>query len=132
MFWNRCKSDTPITDAISKKYDAIKENEELKAENVKLKSRVEGLENMLEEINSEITAAKPILDFDTMRIFSIERHVNNNKPCTIIGFWVKEPVLSSDGEMIVEKDAHKEWYLYCNTERHTELVNDFVAWKAKK
>lgn len=104
--------------------------EELEAENKQLKQQVKNTEQMIAEINSELTAAKPVLDFDLMRVFSIERHVNNNKPCTIIGFFEKEPVMSSDGEMIVTKDVHKEWYLYCNTARHTELVEEFKQWKA--
>ena len=104
--------------------------EELEAENKQLKQQVKNTEQMIAEINSELTAAKPVLDFDLMRVFSIERHVNNNKPCTIVGFFEKEPVMSSDGEMIVTKDVHKEWYLYCNTARHTELVEEFKQWKA--
>lgn len=132
MFWNRCKSDTPVTDAISKKYDVVKENDELKAENQKLKDRLDNLEKVLAEINSDLTKAKPVIDFDLMRIFSIERLVNDNKPCTIIGYFIAEPVLSSDGEMIVQKDVVHQWYLYCNNERHEELISDFKAWKAKK
>lgn len=103
--------------------------EDLESENNNLKKQVKNLEQVLAEVNSELTAAKPVLDFDLMRVFSIERHVNNNKPCTIVGFFEKEPVLSADGEMIVTKDVHKEWYLYCNTARHTELVEEFKQWK---
>ena len=106
--------------------------EELETENKSLKQQIKNTEQMIAEINSELTAAKPVLDFDLMRVFSIERHVNNNKPCTIVGFFEKEPVMSSDGEMIVTKDVHKEWYLYCNTARHTELVEEFKQWKTKQ
>ena len=131
MFWNR-KSDTPVTDAISKKYDVIKENDELKAENEQLKARVEKFEKILAEVNSKLTEAKPVIDFDIMRVFSIERMANDNKPCTIIGYFVKEPVMNSDGTQFTQKDVVHQWYLYCNDQRHTELVDQFLAWKAKK
>lgn len=109
-----------------------KELDDLKAENAELKARVAGFEKILAEVNSDLTKAKPVLDFDSMRIFSIERMANDNKPCTVVGYFIAEPVLSSDGEMIVQKDVVHQWYLYCNNERHEELVNDFKAWKAKK
>lgn len=102
---------------------------ELESENKTLKQNLANLEEVLASVNSELTAAKPVLDFDIMNVFSIERHVNNNKPCTIVGFFEKEPVLSADGEMIVTKDVHKEWYLYCNNDRHAELVAEFKQWK---
>ena len=105
---------------------------DLEEENSKLKQQLKNLEQVLAEVNSNLTAAKPVLDFDLMRVFSIERHVNNNKPCTIVGFFEKEPVMSSDGEMIITKDVHKEWYLYCNNERHAELVEEFKQWKTKQ
>ena len=103
--------------------------EELESEVKNLKHQISEYDTLIASINSDLTKATPILDFDLMRVFSIERHVNGNKPCTIVGFFEQEPVLSSDGEMIVTKDVHKEWYLYCNNERHEELVNKFVSWK---
>lgn len=105
--------------------------DELTRENANLKNQVKSLKQIIDDINSAVTACKPVIDFNTMRIFSIERNVNNNRPCTIIGFWEEEPVLSSDGEMIVKKDVHKEWYLYCNNERHAELIEEFKDWKTQ-
>ena len=106
--------------------DRIKE---LEAEVEKLTKRLKEFEV---EINNEITASKPVIDFDIMRIFSIERMVNDNKPCTVIGYFLEEPVLSSDGEMIVKKDVVHQWYLYCNNLRHAELIVEYNAWKRKK
>lgn len=129
MFWNR-KSDTPVTDAISNKYDVIKENDQLKAENEKLKARVEHLDKIVNEINSELTKAKPVIDFDLMRVFSIERMVSDNKPCTVIGYFINQPTV--DNGVVANQDVVHQWYLYCNNQRHTELVDQFLAWKAKK
>ena len=130
MFWNRCKSDTPVTDAVSKKYDVIKENDELKAENADLKKRVENFEKIIADINSKLTEAKPVIDFDVMRVFSIERMANDNKPCTVIGYFINEPVV--DEGMAANRDVVHQWYLYCNDQRHAELTEQFLAWKAKK
>lgn len=84
----------------------------------------------LREIENETTKATPMIDFDTMRVFSIERNMTiDKKPCTIIGYYMNDPVLSSDGEMVVNRDEVKEWTLYCNEQRHEELVKKFIEWK---
>lgn len=84
----------------------------------------------LRDIENETTKATPMIDFDTMRVFSIERNVAiDKKPCTIIGYYMNDPVLSSDGEMVVNRDEVKEWTLYCNEQRHEELVKKFIEWK---
>lgn len=112
---------------------------DLKVENSDLKKKVEQLttevkqyERLLAQINSDLTNCEFAIDFNTMRVFSIERHVSNNRPCTIIGHFVNEPVVSSDGEMIVDRDVTKEWTLYCSNERHNELVEKFRAYNASK
>ena len=84
----------------------------------------------LRDIENETTKATPMIDFDTMRVFSIERNMTiDKKPCTIIGYYMNDPVLSSDGEMVVDRDEVKEWTLYCNEQRHEELVKKFIEWK---
>lgn len=112
---------------------------DLKVENQDLKKRIADLENqvsnyarLIADINSDLTKCEFAIDFTTMRVFSIERHVSNNRPCTIIGHFVNEPVVSSDGEMIVDRDVTKEWTLYCSNERHAELVEKFKAYNASK
>ena len=99
-----------------------KENDKLKEENERLQKEVNRLLNL---INGSIASAEAYFDFKNMRVFSVERNGHDNKPCTIIGYLLREPVLSSDGEMIVEKDVVREWYLYCNEERHQQLVDQF-------
>lgn len=89
------------------------------------------LRNRIRDVEDATTKASVVIDFDTMRVFSIERNISSNRPCTIIGYYMSEPVLSSDGEMIVNRDDAKEWNLYCNEQRHEELVRAFKEWKTK-
>jgi hypothetical protein len=125
MLWFKDKLNTEVDNTVATL-------EELKRENEELKARVKGFENILADVNSELTKAKPVLDFDTMRIFSIERMANDNKPCTVIGYFIDEPVTNSEGTTIMHRDVVHQWYLYCNNERHEEIVANFIAWKAKK
>ena len=108
------------------------ENEDLRSEIARLKNQVDNYDRLLADINSELTKCEPVIDFTTMRVFSIERHVSNNRPCTIIGHFINEPVVSSDGEMVVDRDVTKEWTLYCSNERHAELVEKFKAYNERK
>lgn len=105
------------------------ENGELRVEKAKLESRIQSLERLLKSYESDVTKAKVVINFDEIRVFSIERLIHNNAPCTIVGF-LREEKTSEEGKFIV-KDTTKEWYLYCNESRHEELVNDFNEWKRK-
>lgn len=109
---------------------------ELQCQKAELERIVQHLNIQLDEAKRNIakildqtTEAEPVIDFDRARVFSIERCVNDGKPCTIVGMWVNYPVFSSDGEMIVKRDESKEWVLYCNEGRHTDLVKQFKKWK---
>jgi hypothetical protein len=120
MFW-KCKSDVPDTS----KSDLIKENEVLKTE-------VEGLKKVISDINKAIQSSEFSVDFEEMNAFSIERFVNNNNPCTLIGYFIDEPVVV-DEKMVGSKKVLNQWYLYCTQERHSELVVQFNAYmKGKK
>lgn len=105
--------------------------DELEKNLQKLTGDLERLNKALDKINNEITACAPMIDFDTMRVFSIERLVYNDKPATIIGHYMYEPVIEN-GVVVSEREKTKEWTLYCNNERHEELVNQFKEWKAKQ
>ena len=121
MFFNRI--------AVS---DLKVENAALKKEVDTLRSQLDIHKKLLDDINKDLTHCEPAIDFRTMRVFSIERNVSNNRPCTIIGHYMNEPVLSADGEMIKDRDVTKEWTLYCSNERHAELVERFKAYNASK
>ena len=113
-------------------HDLANKYAELTQAHKRLQEECDGLRKHIEELNSETRMAKPIIDFDSMRVFSIERMVHNGAPTTIIGYWLQEPVMSNDGEMIVMRDIVKEWYLHCNSDRHVELVAQYLSWKGSK
>lgn len=112
-----CKKQVPTE-------EAGKSRKELEAELAQCKK-------IIEQVNEDLTKCTPMIDFDTMRVFSIERLAQNNRPCTIIGYYTQDPVISSDGEMIVMKDTVHEWTLYCSNDRHEELVKKYLDWKKK-
>jgi len=55
-------------------------------------------------------------NFKQMNAFAIERNVNNDAPCTIVGY----KVVGDDGKEVI-----KEWYMYCSVERHNQLAAEF-------
>ena len=120
LFW-KCASDKPDTS-----------KSDLVSENLKLKAELENLRKVLEKINAEMHSSEFSVDFAEMNAFSIERFVNNNIPCTVIGYFIEEPV-TLDEKKVASKKVLNQWYLYCTQERHTELVEQFKTYmKGKK
>jgi hypothetical protein len=113
---------------------------DLKVENEDLKRKIALLEaeistktfNLLDEVNKGRDEAEFEIDFKTMRVFSIERGTCNNQPATVFGYYMEEPVISSDGEMIKMRDVVCEWTFYCSIKRHNEIVEKFRAHNASK
>lgn len=104
-----------------------------------MRDRIAELKLQLAEANAklqayedETTKASVEIDFNQMRVFSIERNFCNDRPCTIVGYYMNDPVISADGEMIVNRDKVKEWTLYCDAARHQELVKEFKKWKTEQ
>ena len=108
------------------------ENGELKREVDRLKNDIKQYDKLIADINNERTESEFEIDFKTMRVFSIERGVSQNLPATVFGYYVAEPVVSSDGEMIVMRDKVNEWTFYCSPKRHNEIVEKFRAYNASK
>lgn len=105
-------------------------NKDLKHENTKLKIEIDVLKLQLKTIENQITEADVFIDFDRMKVFSIERSIKDGKtPCTIIGYYMNDPIVSYDGEMIVNRDVVREWNIYCSDKQHTELIANFKIWK---
>lgn len=98
-------------------------NKELQDEINSLKKQVEERDTVIKSINDTVHAGPFAFDFKKMNVFSIERNVNANKPCTIIGYVLKEAREDSDGT----KDVVREWYFYCNEEQHKKLVKEFES-----
>lgn len=63
-------------------------------------------------------------DFKAVKVFSIERNIKNQLPCTIIGYLLPEPVVVTEGNTTT-KEVVREWYLYCSDTQHEQLVKEF-------
>lgn len=107
-------------------FDVVKENKELRDKLEVAERRLAAYE--LARIHT--SNCEPVIDFDKLRVFSIERNrSHDDRDITVLGYYLAEPVISSDGEMIVMRDVVHEWSLYCNEERHAELVQRFKKFK---
>lgn len=80
-------------------------------------AKYNAVKNTLDELNKQVVDGSVGFDFNKVDAFSVERMVVDNKPCTIIGYYAKKQESS---------DAH-QWYLYCSTEWHEKLVEQFNA-----
>ncbi len=105
--------------------DLKKENEKLKFANDAYQKRLVG----------EMETASVAIDWDAMKVFSVERMWENGLPKTVLGYMLSEPVITTEGEneqRVTYKDIVREWTLYCSATKHEELVKEFTAWKGKK
>ena len=102
-------------------FKVIELNERIK----ELESELKAAKKVISKINTEILETEFAIDWKKMNAFSIERMVHDNSPCTVIGYFIKEPVLSGDGNVITQKDVLHQWYLHCSDKRHRELVVQF-------
>jgi hypothetical protein len=101
--------------------DLKKENEKLRFANDAYRSRLVG----------EMETAPFSIDWDAMKVFSIERNRQNGIPCTILGYKLSEPAVHTE-EKVTYKDVVREWTLYCSAAEHARLINEFNEWKSKK
>lgn len=101
--------------------------EDLKKENEKLRFANDAYQKRLE---SEMANASFAIDWDAMRVFSVERMWENGLPKTIIGYMLEEPVTVVEGD-VTTKDVVREWTLYCSADKHEELVKEFKEWLSK-
>ena len=106
-------------------------------------TRIDYLSKTIDELNAQIKQMREdaqdakerdlqtstfALNFDTMRVFAIERNMHNGEVCTIVGHFIAEPVTFTDGS-VAAKETTKEWYMYCSQEQHEKLVKEFEAYK---
>ena len=103
--------------------DLKKENEKLRYANNAYQKRLEG----------EMANASYAIDWDAMKVFSIERMWENGLPKTVLGYILEEPIVTTEGDTqrVTQKDVVREWTLYCSAEKHEDLVKEFRAWLAK-
>lgn len=116
-FLNKVAVNTVEVDSLKKQLEECKQhNERLIAK--------------LRQIEGDQAKATPHIDFDTMRVFSIERLVYSDGPKTVIGYYMDEPIMNETA--VCSRDVVKEWTLHCNLERHEEIVAQFKTWKSSK
>lgn len=125
MFWFcKKKTDEQLENALLSKSELTKKVE-------KLEQEVKNYEEVLKRINTEIPASSFSFDFDAVKVFSIERNINDNRPVTIIGYFLPEARIVEQEGNVVTNDVVREWYLYCNQEQHEKLVEEFRKAKNK-
>ena len=113
---------------------------DLKVEFADLKSKCERLEfandAYRKRLVGEMENASFAIDWDAMKVFSIERVWDNGIPKTILGYMLSEPAIHTEGEggepRVTYKDIVREWTLYCSADKHEKLVKEFTEWKGKK
>lgn len=101
---------------------------DLRIENIRLKADVD---NYRQRIDSEFKSASFGIDWDAMKVFSIERNWSGGCPKTILGYMLSEPAIHTE-DTVTYKDVVREWTLHCSAEKHEELVKEFNVWKGKK
>jgi len=114
-------------------YNLKVELEDLKKENDRLKFANDAYQKRL---IGEMETASVAIDWDAMKVFSVERVWDNGIPKTILGYMLSEPAVHTEGEggepRVTYKDIVREWNLYCSAEKHEQLVKEFNEWKGKK
>jgi hypothetical protein len=102
-----------------------KENENLKYANDVYRKRLEG----------EMATASVAIDWNAMKVFSVERMWENGLPKTVLGYMLSEPMVTTSGEgveRVTEKEIVREWTLYCSAEKHEQLVVEFNQYLMEK
>jgi hypothetical protein len=107
----------------------------LASENIKLQQKVNELQSKVEiyekRIDGDVHNSSFSVDWDAMKVFSIERNWNNGFPNTILGYMLSEPSIHTE-EKVTYKDVVREWTFQCSAEKHEQLVKEFNVWKEKK
>lgn len=97
---------------------------ELEADLSQRDSHIEHLKAKIKDIENACRSASFEFDFSAVKVFSVERNIKDNLPCTIIGYLLPEPVTITEGEYTT-KDVVREWYLYCDDKQHESIVKAF-------
>lgn len=126
MFFCRNKLDDKLDTEIEK---TRRELDRLLAENANLKKQVRDYEVRMD---GEYSKASHSVDWKEMNAFSIERMLEGDRPKTVIGYFINEPVMSDGGEVVVNRNVIHEWTLYCSHEEHQRLVKQFDQYKKEK
>jgi len=100
---------------------------DLRIENARLKF---DNETYRKRIDTEFKNASFAIDWDAMKVFSVERNWTHGFPTTILGYMLTEPATHTE-DTVTYKDVVREWTLHCSAETHEKLVAEFTEWKNK-
>ena len=117
MFWFNKKYCAPSM-------PPAKDEVDYKALAEKLQAKVDQLQTRLNTAYTETGDADFVFNFNAVKVFSVERNWHNDRPCTIVGYVLQEPVTITE-DNVTTKDVVREWYLYCSKEQHAKLVEQF-------
>ena len=109
---------------------ALLSKSELQKRVSELETEVKQFQKVLDKINADVPASSFAFDFNTVKVFSIERNFNDNRPVTIIGYFLPEARVVENDNGVITNDVVREWFLYCSQEQHEKLVEEFR--KSKK
>ena len=116
MFWfNKPRTDSTVQDTKEVDYKRLAES---------LQKEVDQLQKRLNTAYTETGDADFVFNFNAVKVFSVERNWHNDRPCTIVGYVLQEPVTITE-DNVTTKDVVREWYLYCSKEQHAKLVEQF-------
>lgn len=115
MFKNR-----QVIKELERLLDSYKDSlSRLQAQYDSLKHEYDTITNANRDVEFEI-------DFDKLRVFSIERSKDHR---TVIGYLITK--YEEVGDYCCETDTIKEWYFDCSQAQHNKLVDKFLVWKRK-
>lgn len=115
--WN-CKSKPADT------VDKDRRIQELEQELTRRTNDVTNLQSRLKDIENSCRSASFEFDFKAVKVFSVERNIKDNLPCTIIGYLLPEPAVFTE-DNVTTKEVVREWYLYCDEKQHEALIKAF-------
>ena len=98
--------------------------ETLRARNYQLECQLEALNRTIAD-NKAAAATTFAVDFSTLGAFSVERIIKHGVASTVIGYIVRDTTYNTAALETTHKTEVREWTLYCNQDRHEELVKEF-------
>lgn len=120
MFWDRTE--------IKWLRDRLKDMQSTEQALKKAQSTIDDLLNKVNQQSSDEANATFVFDFDSVKVFSIERLKNKHGVVgTNIGYLLREEVVEDDSSKFT--DTTHEWFMDCSLEQHERLVREFCQHK---
>ena len=113
-----------VVDIDAKEYpkESVKESSKLERAVADLKTQLDNAQATIKEIEQRTFNSMVVIDWSTMRAFSVERTMSGLQPVTVIGYVIVTVADEHHGNEVV-----KEWTLHCSDEQHEKLAMEFKA-----